>query len=409
MSAIAIRADGLSKRYIIPVDRGAYRTLRDSLAGALHARVRRMRNVLTGSSAEHTGRHDTVWALSGLSFEVERGDVVGIIGRNGSGKSTLLKVLARVTEPTHGMAEIHGRLGALLEVGTGFHGELTGRENIFLSGAILGMKRADIARKFDQIVSFAGVERFIDTPCKFYSSGMFLRLGFAVAAHLDPDILVVDEILAVGDLAFQQKCLGAMHGAAQQGRTVLFVSHNMGIIRSVCKKGLLLQAGKLVEFAHISRVLEVYHKIVSSVDEASAADAGPQSIGPVSLVAQSPTTVGQADAFRLSCGVHTSVEVTGFDVLCAMEDVNQRLVFRLARTSFELAPHIRSFLGGYRLSVRVPPLWLEPGIYCVRFRVHFWGRIGRLESDSDPFYLDVVGESDGGSAVVHPTTIWTIE
>ncbi|MGH9696781.1 MAG: ABC transporter ATP-binding protein, partial [Bryobacteraceae bacterium] len=180
-----------------------------------------------------------MWALKDVSFEIKQGEVVGIIGRNGAGKSTLLKVLSRITEPSSGFAELHGRVGTLLEVGTGFHPELTGRENIQLSGAILGMNRREIAARFDEMVAFAEIEKFIDTPVKFYSTGMFLRLAFAVAAHLEPEILMVDEVLAVGDMAFQTKCIGKMGEAAKGGRTVLFVSHNMGAVRSLCEKGLV--------------------------------------------------------------------------------------------------------------------------------------------------------------------------
>ncbi len=193
-----------------------------------------------------------------MDFQIKRGDVVGIIGRNGAGKSTLLKILSRITDPTEGEIEINGRVGSLLEVGTGFHHELTGRENIFLNGAILGMKRADITRKFDEIVDFAGTEKFLDTPVKFYSSGMYMRLAFAVAAHLDPEILIVDEVLAVGDTEFQKKCLGKMREVSSVGRTVLFVSHNLGAVRSLCQKGVLLSAGKVVESGEISKVLGAY-------------------------------------------------------------------------------------------------------------------------------------------------------
>ncbi|RMD61644.1 ABC transporter ATP-binding protein, partial [Candidatus Parcubacteria bacterium] len=221
----AIRVEHLSKRYRIGAaqTRFRYTTLRDRLAESLRAPFRRRH-------APGDGRHNYIWALNDISFEVEEGKVLGIIGRNGAGKSTLLKVLSRVTEPTKGLVVVRGRVGSLLEVGTGFHPELTGRENIYLNGAILGMKRAEIERKFDEIVAFSEVEQFIDTPVKRYSSGMYLRLAFAVAAHLEPEILVVDEVLAVGDAAFQKKCLGKMGDVAQQGRTVLFVSHNMSAI-----------------------------------------------------------------------------------------------------------------------------------------------------------------------------------
>jgi lipopolysaccharide transport system ATP-binding protein len=215
MSELSIRAESLSKRYRIGLAQGRHDTLRDTLAAGL-SRLRR--------PSEEARRAAEIWALRDVSFEVRQGEVVGIIGRNGAGKSTLLKILSRITEPTAGRAHIHGRVGSLLEVGTGFHPELTGRENIFLNGAILGMRRHEIERKFDEIVDFAEIERFLDTPVKRYSSGMYVRLAFAVAAHLEPEILLVDEVLAVGDAAFQKKCLGKMGDVAREGRTVLFVS-----------------------------------------------------------------------------------------------------------------------------------------------------------------------------------------
>jgi lipopolysaccharide transport system ATP-binding protein len=208
MSDVAIRVQGLGKQYRIGGPQARYRTIRESLIEAAKAPFRRLSSALRGEGSGADG--DTIWALKDVSFEVERGEVVGVIGRNGAGKSTLLKVLSRITEPTEGWAEIHGRVGSLLEVGTGFHPELTGRENIYLSGAVLGMRREEIDRRFDAIVDFSGVEQFLDTPLKHYSSGMQVRLGFAVAAHLEPEILLVDEVLAVGDAAFQRKCLGKM-------------------------------------------------------------------------------------------------------------------------------------------------------------------------------------------------------
>jgi len=233
MTDLAIRATDLGKRYRIGQAAAGYRTLRDSLASA------------AGSIGRRRARQaaNTIWALRHVTFDVGRGQVLGIIGRNGAGKSTLLKILSRVTEPTEGQAEIHGRVGSLLEVGTGFHPELSGRENIYLNAAILGMKRREIDRRFDEIVAFAEVDPFLDTPVKHYSSGMYLRLAFAVAAHLDPEILVVDEVLAVGDAEFQRKCLGKMDSVAQEGRTVLFVSHNMSAILRLTQETIVVEGG----------------------------------------------------------------------------------------------------------------------------------------------------------------------
>jgi lipopolysaccharide transport system ATP-binding protein len=252
MSETAIRVNRLWKQYKIGGSHKTYGTLRDQMVSGLKSMFSRTENREAGASDVKLalGRGEvevpgTFWALKDVSFEVKQGEVLGIIGRNGAGKSTLLKLLSRITEPTSGRIEINGRVSSLLEVGTGFHGELTGRENTYLNGAILGMKRAEINRKFDEIVAFAGVEDFIDTPVKHYSSGMYLRLAFAVAAHLEPEILIVDEVLAVGDADFQRKCLGKMAGVADQGRTIFFVSHNMPAITRLCKRVLYMDEGHL--------------------------------------------------------------------------------------------------------------------------------------------------------------------
>lgn len=247
MSRYAIQVRDLGKQYRIGAVVTRYPTLREAMADRVQSIFRRNHHPA-----------ETIWALRHVSFEVEHGKVLGVIGRNGAGKSTLLKILSRVTEPTEGEAEIRGRVGSLLEVGTGFHPELTGRENIYLNGAILGMKRAEIDRKFDEIVAFAEVEPFIDTPVKRYSSGMYLRLAFAVAAHLEPEILVVDEVLAVGDAEFQRKCLGKMGEVAREGRTVLFVSHNMSAILRLTEETLVLDKGRLVMRAPTPEAVDFY-------------------------------------------------------------------------------------------------------------------------------------------------------
>jgi lipopolysaccharide transport system ATP-binding protein len=243
MSDTAIRVERVSKQYRIG-KREKYKTLRGTLTDAVAAPVRRLwRAFSAADSGREQSPSDIIWALKDISFEIPRGAVVGIIGPNGAGKSTLLKILSRITEPTEGYAEVRGRVGSLLEVGTGFHGELTGRENIYLNGAILGMKKAEIERKFDEIVAFAEVERFIDTPVKHYSSGMYVRLAFAVAAHMEPDILIVDEVLAVGDQRFQEKCLNRMGEVGKRGRTIIFVSHSMPSIQRLCERVIVLENG----------------------------------------------------------------------------------------------------------------------------------------------------------------------
>lgn len=261
MADIVIRAEGLGKRYLIghqSNDRERYTALRDVIGRNAKVFLRSAGDMIRGRQLVAGDEIEEFWALRDVSFEIKRGEVVGIIGRNGAGKSTLLKILSRITEPSAGRVEIKGRVASLLEVGTGFHPELTGRENIYLNGAILGMTRTEIKRKFDEIVDFAGVEKFLETPVKRYSSGMYVRLAFAVAAHLEPEILVVDEVLAVGDAEFQRKCLGKMHDVAGHGRTVLFVSHNVGAVQSLCSTGLFLSSGRVAERGEMSRALEAY-------------------------------------------------------------------------------------------------------------------------------------------------------
>lgn len=259
MSDLAIRVTDLSKRYRIGSSLESYQTLRESLSNSVANPFRRK----SGSNGAE-GKPGEIWALRDISFDVRQGEVLGIIGRNGAGKSTLLKVLSRITRPTSGEARLFGRIGSLLEVGTGFHPELTGRENIYLNGAIIGMRRLEIQRKFDEIVEFADIGPFLDTPVKRYSSGMYMRLAFSVAAHLEPEILLIDEVLAVGDAAFQKKCLGKMGEVAHEGRTVLFVSHQMDMIRGLCDSAILLSQGRILSYGNSERVVTEYNRIDNS-------------------------------------------------------------------------------------------------------------------------------------------------
>jgi len=255
MSSPIISAENVGKRYRLRHQaKLPYSTLRDTLT----AQAKRLFGGSVAADASHADSQEEFWALKDLNFEIQRGDVAGIIGRNGAGKSTLLKVLSRIVEPTTGRITLRGRVASLLEVGTGFHPELSGRENVFLNGAILGMSKREIRSKFDEIVAFAEIEKFLDTPVKRYSSGMYVRLAFAVAAHLEPEILIVDEVLAVGDAEFQKKCLGKMRDVACGGRTVLFVSHNIGAVSSLCTSAFLLRGGTLVESGPVSRVIAAY-------------------------------------------------------------------------------------------------------------------------------------------------------
>jgi lipopolysaccharide transport system ATP-binding protein len=279
MSEPIIRVENLSKSYIIGHQgpRERYQSLRDTLSHHARNFTRRTLETLRGRQVPQGDSTEEFWALKDVSFEVKEGEVLGIIGRNGAGKSTLLKILSRITEPTSGRVTIDGRVASLLEVGTGFHPELTGRENLYLNGAILGMTRKEIKMKFDEIVDFAGVEKFLDTPVKRYSSGMYVRLAFAVAAHLEPEILIVDEVLAVGDAEFQKKCLGKMQDVASVGRTVLFVSHNMAAVSSFCTRAILMEKGKIIENSNVIEVINIYNS--NSIYASSwEGDAGDESI-----------------------------------------------------------------------------------------------------------------------------------
>lgn len=260
MSDIVIKAEGLGKKYTISHQaKGRYKTFREQMLHSAQDLFSRTKKLITGQQLTDGDETEEFWALNDVSFEIRQGDRVGIIGRNGAGKSTLLKILSRITEPTVGRVSIKGRVASLLEVGTGFHQELTGRENIYLNGAILGMSRAEIKKKFDAIVDFSGVEKFLDTPVKRYSSGMYVRLAFSVAAHLEPEILIVDEVLAVGDAEFQKKCLGKMEEVSKnEGRTVLFVSHSLMALSSLCNKGIYIKQGQIKLKGEIEDVLSLY-------------------------------------------------------------------------------------------------------------------------------------------------------
>src|SRR5689334_10972101 len=293
MSPAVITVENLSKCYVIEHSPGTqghkrYTALRDVIGDEFRNFTRKALSIARGQQTFSIREAEEFWALKDVSFEVQQGEVLGIIGRNGAGKSTLLKILSRITEPTDGRVTLRGRVASLLEVGTGFHAELTGRENIYLNGAILGMTRAEIRRKFDEIVAFAGVEKFLDTPVKRYSSGMYVRLAFAVAAHLEPEILVVDEVLAVGDAQFQKKCLGKMEEAGSSGRTVLFVSHNLLAVQRLCPRSLLLDGGRIVADGESSQVIQTY------LDTKAFADNAPGCLREV------PRLGGMGEAFRFT-------------------------------------------------------------------------------------------------------------
>ena len=393
MSEIAILVEELGKQYRIGT-KESYKTLRESLNAAASKPFRVVRS-LVNRNGHRQPVEDNIWALKNVSFEVKPGEVIGIIGHNGAGKSTLLKILTRITEPTEGHAEIHGRVSSLLEVGTGFHPELTGRENIYLNGAILGMTRTEIVRKFDEMVEFSGVEKFIDTPVKRYSSGMYLRLAFAVAAHLEPEILLVDEVLAVGDAAFQKKCLDKMDDVAKQGRTVLFVSHNLQAIMRLCTRAFLLDGGELVKSGAPSEVVSDYVESSSATTltglESEIAE------GPIRLKQIAVTQDGhEAQEFldnskpfeiRIKYDLLSPVRdvLLGFDVLTSDGTV-------MFRTYDMLAVGLNQReAGSYESVCQFPGQFFKPRSYHVHFIVGIHRMSGWLSKDKISMRLNFDG------------------
>jgi ABC-type polysaccharide/polyol phosphate transport system ATPase subunit len=406
MTDVAIRCEGLAKQYRIG-ERESYKALRDVLTDAFASPFRRFRSALRRSSnGSGSAEKPTIWALNNVSFEIKRGEVVGIIGRNGAGKSTLLKILSRITEPTRGYAEITGRVGSLLEVGTGFHPELTGRENIFLNGAILGMRKSEIARKFDEIVAFAEVEDFIDTPVKRYSSGMYVRLAFAVAAHMDTEILLVDEVLAVGDLSFQKKCLGKIGDVAQKGRTVVLVSHNMASVESMCSHGLLLERGELALEGPISEVVQQYTKRIGSLGQSSG-NRGPMGFDSIKLQF-SGERLGSWSACSIEAEFYTKTPLFRCFVNLVVDDLQDRHCIHL-RTDYDgLFPDFS--VGRFRIKVDLDSLNLEAGTYSAWFRLVSEKSNVTIDSDRLPLRIEREYERfEGVGSVVAVRHHWSCQ
>ena len=418
-----IQVEGLGKQYRLGSQQAPYGSLRDTLAGLLRAPLRRF---------QQNGKQPTIWAVRDVNFQIEPGEIVGIIGRNGAGKSTLLKLLSHITEPTTGRIKLYGRVGSLLEVGTGFHPELTGRENIFLNGAILGMTRREIARKFDEIVAFAEVERFIDTPVKHFSSGMYLRLAFAVAAQLEPEILLVDEVLAVGDANFQKKCMGKMDEVAKGGRTVLFVSHNMTAITQLCPRTLMMSDGQLAAQGETQQIVSDYLKMGS--EEAGEriwndANSAPGS-DKIRLRAVRVSTRGQVGA-EVDIDQDVSIEVEFWNYVPNITNlcVNLYLLDRTGNVVLSTAnvpnanllpdewfkhPHA---VGLHRAVCKLPGNFLNDGRYYVSVYIVTLGPI-TVEVDApqvlafDVFDTGGMREAGGGSTwagVVRVRLPWTTE
>jgi lipopolysaccharide transport system ATP-binding protein len=415
-----IKAEGVSKQYRIGERKEQYPTLRDALVGAARAPLRWAR---TGGRTLPL----TFWALKDVGLSVAPGEVVGIIGRNGAGKSTLLKILSRITDPTEGRIELYGRMSSLLEVGTGFHPELTGRENIYLNGAILGMKRAELTRKFEEIVAFAEIDKFIDTPVKHYSSGMYVRLAFAVAAHVDPEILVVDEVLAVGDMAFQQKCLNKMQDAGAHGRTVLFVSHNMPAVARLCNRVILIAEGKVTDDGPPPQVIEKYLGSGRGITSARTWD-------------DLKTAPGD-EVVRL-LGVKVYTDDAMLDSIDIREPTRVEMTYEVMQPGQTLVPNYHFYneegvcvfvvqdlgadarkrprpVGRFVSAVRIPPNFLAEGRFVVTAAITTYYPLEVHVFERDAVSFRVMDSLDGNSArgdyagpmpgVVRPIFDWTTE
>jgi len=426
LNDVAITVENVSKRYLVGHNAARDATFREVLARNARNLARKTHDMITGRQIVQGDQVEEFWALKDVSFEIEKGDRVGIIGRNGAGKSTLLKILSRITDPTKGRICIAGRTASLLEVGTGMHVELSGRENIFLNGAILGMRRGEILKKFDEIVAFAGVERFLDTPVKRYSSGMYVRLGFAIAAHLEVEILIVDEVLAVGDSQFQKKCLGKMEEIGRSGRTILFVSHNMAMVNSLCDKAIHLDSGILRTFGPTDRVILSY------------ATAGENSLAAVNY-RNSSRRIGDEYVQLLSADIRN-----GRGVPISSVEINQpfsvRMEYRILRGADRTyVPNFHFFChdgscafvvnaseskslppGEYLAECHVPANFLNDGLYSIRLvvtsyesgvSVHFSEDGAIMLNVRDPIegVVTRVGWSGAMPGAVRPILPWTLK
>ena len=376
MSDVAIRCENISKRYRLGTQE-KYKALRDAIAGAFAAPFRR--NGSAGDDAH-------VWALDDVSFEIKCGQVIGVIGHNGGGKSTLLKILSRITKPTRGYAAINGRVGALLEVGTGFHAELTGRENVYLNGAILGMAKAEINRKFEEIVAFAEVEKFIDTPVKRYSSGMYVRLAFGVAAHLETEILLVDEVLAVGDAQFQRKCFAKMNEIGRHGRTILFVSHNMASIRSICEEALILDRGRLVAKGEVNESVDRYlAQAAAEADE--VVETNSFIVNSVQISSNHSVVIKTFDSVEVKVSFVPKAEVADAGLYVSILTPDLRRLTGLDFKDFATAPPLKA--GEVcELGFAIESLPLLPGMYQLEVHLKDMAR-GLIETVPRAYQFEV--------------------
>jgi lipopolysaccharide transport system ATP-binding protein len=379
MSNTIVRVENLSKKYVIShqnVNRSSDRTLSGSISNGAKSIAAMITRSSDKESESYTSSQEEFWALKDISFEIKQGERVGIIGRNGAGKSTLLKILSRITEPTNGRITIQGRVASLLEVGTGFHHELSGRENIYLNGAILGMDRSEIKKKFDEIVAFAEVEKFLDTPVKRYSSGMYVRLAFAVAAHLEPEILIVDEVLAVGDTQFQKKCLGKMEDVSKEGRTILFVTHNMATLTQLCTKAIYLNQGKVKCLGDVNSIVSRY--LTSDTDNKAYKKLDSNQDKPIffkefSVVDHEGKISSEIDVrhpFRINLIYEVTDLLQDTEISVRIETHDVRAVFTTNQSDCNPEIYRKRNLGIYQASIEIPSMFLMPGSYFVTIGAH---------------------------------------
>ena len=405
---IAISVQNVGKKYLIEKRQKGRKTIRDAVASKTAGLLEMVRRV-PGEGKEPSKRQE-FWALRNISFQVSAGEIVGLIGRNGAGKSTLLKTLARITEPTTGRIDIYGRIGSLLEVGTGFNLELSGRDNTYLSGAILGMKKSEIDRHFDEIIAFAEIDQFVDTPVKHYSSGMYLRLAFAVAAHLQPEILLIDEVLAVGDAAFQKKCLGKMDDVAKQGRTVMFVSHNMSAVQELCQRGILIESGTIGFDGPVTECISHYFKKTSATEGVQAellTGSDPIQISGVKVNDSVMPVIASGQSFEVTADIRAR-DIRNPSMILIVESMNGQQIVHNRITTQEVG--VDTLDGKLRVSMSLPGLWLAPGLYSVYLKLlassfHAAGRY-----DSERIMLEVKGGIDGtGRTILAPDVEWKLE
>jgi len=399
MEETAISVQKISKAYSIGLEETRSETLFGAAARSLSAPFRNFRNLKNLSNFKNTDRDDVFNALQDISFDIYKGEAVAIIGHNGAGKSTLLKIISRITDPTSGKINIFGRVSSLLEVGTGFHPDLTGRENVYLNGTILGMRKSEIDAKFDEIVEFSGIEKYIDTPVKRYSSGMRVRLAFSVAAHLEAEILLIDEVLAVGDVQFQKKCIGKMNEVANDGRTVLFVSHNMGAVKELCSRGIVLKKGLKVFDGNINESIVYYIDAIRKPNEDLEHSVKAVALGSILVNGSSEANIASDEPIQISLSLNSN-RIKDPYLIFIMEDFQGQEIVNLSLRSSQIG--IDEFNGSQKIEIQFPVMNLAPGIYSVYFKIMLNdANSGQGKFVSDKFFLSVYGSEEAINSGFH--------